>query len=471
MEISKLSDSSFNTSSRQLLPIDLFKQLSQLGSIEARVASISKGQALLNSQLGQILSVNTLDLKTGDRLQIRAGGNEQVPVLKVSKLAPQATILNAAANQNLAKVLTAAKPVAALIVSQQSNNTIIQLGDQRIIIPAQPDLKSGQLISVEKSADGKNIEIRPVNHLQVLKSAINQLLPQQARHQQPASLTQLVKLIQNISSTNYQPTAAAETNKGQGTNVFSQLEALIGSLPQLSKLDKTTIQQWVRYILPASQDRSDQAHSVATPYQLLQQLPKLEGSVGQQLRQWAQSLASTTGSQVQITNTGSKSIPDDLLLHTSREIIKLVDQSLGQQLLQQTSLRYQQELQQPLALSIAIPLNDQQKVQEMRLKIRQRKSEAGADKQSWDIHLDFEFGLLGLISTHLLLDDGRLSASFWSGNPETRQNIDSNLPDFKAQISRAGFDLGQFHSFPGKPPETNEHDKLDLPSTLLDIRV
>lgn len=471
MDISKLSDSTLNNSSRPLLPIDLFKQLSQLGSIEARVASISRGQALLNSQLGQILSANTLDLKTGDRLQIRAGGNEQVPVLKVSKLPSQPITLNAAANPNLAKMLTVTKPEAALIISQQTNNTLIQIGNQRISIPLQPGLKSGQLISVKKSVDGTNIGIRPINHQQVLKSAINQLLPQQTKTQDPAGLTQLVKLIQSISSTNYQPTVASETNKHQNSNIFKQLEALIGSLPQLSKFDKTTIQQWIQYILPPGQDKSDLAQSVSTPYQLLQQLPKTEGSVAQQLRQWAQSLASTTGSQQQVTKTESKRLPDDFLLHTSREIIKLVDQSLGHQLLQQTNLRYQQELQQPFALNIAIPLNDQQKIQEMRLKIRQRKSEAEADKQSWDIHLDFEFGLLGLVSTHLILDDGRLSASFWSSKPETRQKIDSNLSAFKAQISGAGFDLGEFHSFPGKPPETNERDKLDLPDTLLDIRV
>ena len=81
MDISKLSDPSLNTSSRPLLPTDLFRQLNQLGSIEARVAFISQGQALLNSQLGQILSANTLDLKAGDRLTIRAGGNQKNPVL------------------------------------------------------------------------------------------------------------------------------------------------------------------------------------------------------------------------------------------------------------------------------------------------------------------------------------------------------------------------------------------------------
>ncbi len=471
MDIPKLTDSLLNTNSRLLLPIDLFKQLNELGSIDARVASISKGQALLISQLGQILSANTLDLKAGDRLKIRVSGDQQTPALKVTKLLPQPITLNSSANRNLANSLAVSKPVAALIASQRANKTLIQVGNQRIAIRPQPDLKSGQLISLEKSADGKNIEIRPVNHQQVLKSAINQLLPHQAKTEQPAALTQLVKLIQSISSPNDQPATSGKTNKSQNTNVFNQLETLFRSLPQLSKLDKTTVQQWVRFALPVSTDKPDQARSLSTPYQLLQQLPKSESSIGIQLRQFSQSLVSTADSQPQIARTESNPVSDDLLLRTSREVLKLVEQSVGQQLLQQTNVRIQQELQQPFALNIAIPVNDPHGVQEMRLKIRQRTSEPEANKQSWDIHLDFEFALLGLISTHLLLDDDRLSASFWSRKPETQQKIDSNLSSFKAQISRAGFNLGEFHSFAGKPPDTSDRDKLDLPETLLDIRV
>lgn len=505
MEISKLSDTSPSSSSRLLLPADIYKQLSQLGSIEARVASISKGQAMLISQLGQILSANTLDLKVGDLLRIRADGNEQTPILKVSKLPPQAPRLNIAANQSLAQKLAATKPVAALVVSQRKNNTFIQIDNQLIKIQAQPDLKPGQLISLEKSTNGKNIEIRLVNHQQVLKSAVKQLLPQQAKAEQPTALTQLVKLIQGVSlklteavihselkqnsssqtgialekqpsspihlqaALSNQTNKASDASRLQNSNLFSQLEALTGSLPQLSKLDKTAIQQWVHYILVTGQSRSDSAQATLAPYQLLQQFPKLEASVSQQLKQWAQLLVIASQSQAGQAESSTKL--DELLLHTSREVIKLAEQSIGQQLLQKTNLRYQQELQQPIAFNIAIPLNDQQKIQELRLKIRQNKNESEPDKQSWDIHLDFEFGLLGLISTHLLLDEGTLSATFWSSKSQTQQIIDSNLSDFMAQISRAGFNLGQFHSFPGKPPATNEHDRSDMPETLLDIRV
>ncbi len=474
MDIPKLTDPTPNTSSRPLLPTDLFRQLSQLGSIEAKVALISKGQAILNSQLGQILSANTLDLKAGDRLQIRIGGNQQAPVLKVSKLPPQSVTLTTSRNQNLSGILLPTKPVSALVIGQQASNTLIQIGNQRIAIQAQPDLKSGQLISLEKSLDGKSLEIRPINHQQVLKSAINQLLPKQVNVQTPTALTQLARLIQGIAQTKTIQTA--NSNISQSTNVgsnnmslFTRLEALIESLPQLSRLDRTTIQQWLRYSLVAGQNRSDQAKLMSNPYQLLQQLPKTEASMRQLLQQWTGSPA--TASQPQTSQPDIKIQSDEILQHISRDIIKLVEQSASQQLLQQSNLRYQQELQQPIAMNITIPLSEQQKIQELRLKIQQRKGDAGQDKQSWDIHLDFEFGLLGLVSTHLLLEEDKLSASFWSGKRETQEKIESNLSDFKAQINRVGLKLGQFHSFPGKPPEINDRDKLVMPETLLDIKV
>ncbi len=505
MDISKLSDSPIFSSNRPLLPADLFNRLSQLGSIEARVALIGKGQALLNTQIGQILSANTLDLKAGDRLQIRAGGDQQTPVIKIRQLPPKPIILNSAANRSLSHVLSDSKPATALLTEQKTASTTIQLGGQRISIPTRLGLKTGQLISLEKSADGAKIEIRPTNHQQVLKSTINQLLPYQAKAQQTSAITQLVRVIQNIVAANTLPTTdigksqniiAQKNSLVPGTthtpwsatnqlpasistqsdspeslniNFFTQLATLTASLPQLSNIDKSTIQQWLRHILGASHNKTDRAETTNNLYQLLKQFPKSETSVAQQLKQWAVSIQSVSGAHTE--QTKKISMPEEVIQHLTREVTKLVEQSLGQQLLQQTNLRFQQELQQPIALNISIPLCDQNNAQNIQLKIRQRKSEAEPDKQSWDIHLNFELGLLGLISTHLLLDDSTLSVSFWSGKPETQQKIDSSLAEFKDQIIRAGFKPGQFHSFPGKPPETDERDELAMPDALLHIRV
>ena len=484
MDISKIPDNLSTPASRQLSPVELFRQITQLGSIDAKVALIERGQALLTTRLGQIISSNTLDLKQGDRLSIRLGEDAQNPVLKITKLPNPPTNLNSATNPSLNQALPTGKTISALVIGQQAGKTIIQLGRQQISIQSPVDLKPGQLITVAKSSGNQNIELRIVDHQQVLKSALNQLLPQQARPQQSAALTQLTKLIQatitaqstpsagrhqSISTTG-NTTSSAQLSQpatvSQSVNLFSQLQNLLSALPQLSKLDKNTIQQWVRYIVTTGQNRESDVQSTQNPYRLLEQLPKSEASVTQQLRLISAQIAQGTS-----TDVNAKTNLDESFQAIGKEIVKLVEQSASQQLLQQTNLRLQQELQLPIGLNLSIPLTDQQKNQELRLRIRQRNPEADPENQSWDIHLDFEFGVLGLISTHLLLDSNRLSASFWSQQAETRNKIESHLGDFKQQLTRAGYDLGQFHSFPGKPPEDSARDPMTMPETLLDIRV
>jgi len=487
MDISRIADSLSNSTSRQLLPVDLFRQITQLGSIEAKVALIDKGQALLNSQLGQILSSNTLDLKAGDRLNLRAAGSEQNPVLKITRLPPQPTTLSGITNHALNQVLANGKATVALVINQNPGKATIQLGSQKISIQSPVELKQGQLISLLKSANSQSIELRPVNNQQVLKSALGQLLPQQTRPQQSAALTQLARLIQtrvvtqtvqpNTENLTLQPiqsstlspqanppaseSASFNVQSPKSMNLFSQLASLLSSLPQLANVDKTTIQQWVRFIVATGQSRDTGTQTTSNPYQLLQQIAKSESSLIQHMQQ----------QQLPTAEADVKPKLDEPLLAMGKEIGKLADQSVSQQLLQQTNLRLQQELQLPFALSLAIPLTDQQKIQELRLRIRQRNREADPENQSWDIHLDFEFGLLGLISTHLLLDSNRLSASFWSEQVETQQKIDSNLTDFKQQLSHAGYDLGEFHSFAGKPPQESDQVTMSMPDTLLDIKV
>ena len=495
MDISRVSDSLSNATSRALSPVDLFRQITQLGSIEARVALIEKGQALLNTRLGQILSNNTLDLKQGDRLSLRAGGSEQSPVLKIVKLPVQPFSLSGTRNPLLNQAIPSGKAGSALVTGHQSGKTIIQLANQKISIQPAVDLKPGQLISLIKTASGQNIELRPIDHQQVLKSALSQLLPQQASAQQSTALTQLIRLIQTLTSAEpskpagvnqaVTPTAtfqsanqltatvnqpipvASNQSSAKPVDLVSQLANLLSTLPQLSNLDKPTIQRWVSYFIATSQSR-EPATSPQNPYQLLQQMAKSEGRIDQQLPQHQQGF--NQSNQTAKTDEARPNL-EASLLNSGKELVKLVEQSVSQQLLQQTSLRLQQELQQPIAFNLAIPLTDQQKNQELRLKIRQRKNESDPDRQSWDIHLDFEFGLLGMISTHLLLDDNTLSASFWSEQLETQQKIDRNLDSFKQQISRVGYDPGQFHSFPGKPPASTERETSHMPDSLLDIRV
>ena len=503
MDIPRISDLNPGPNTRSASAVEIFRQLTQLGSIEARVAAITRGQAILLTQLGQLTTSNALNLKAGDVIQIRADGNEQKPVLKVSVGAEKPVMLETAKHPSLAREIPAAKPVSAILVEQQADNTKIKVGKQIFTIPRQAGLKPGQLVSLSKTTNSNTIEIKPVDHRQVLKSAISRLLPQQSAHRDNSGITQLVKLVQSISrslpladqkamlSTPVKPTAATQlpgklpngiistpsstppslnTQLAQTTVPINNLvQTLLASIPSISRLDKATLEHWVSRLL-TSEPTNQPAPRINTQ-QLLQLIPKTEASVVQLL----QKITQQNPNQHPVTNQANaaeiKAPLEEPLQLLARDIIKLVEQSSSQQLLQQTSLRYQQELQQPLVLNLAIPINDEQKTRELRLKIRQKHRASETQQQCWDIHFDFEFGLLGLISTHLVLEENTLSASFWSEQPDTQVKIDNGLDDFKQQLNRAGFDLGQFYSFVGKPPVEAEEPMMPASEALLDIKV
>ncbi len=481
MDISGLSNLLINQNSQQLLPATLFDRLAQQGPIQASVASISKGQAVLTSQLGQILTANTLDLKVGDQLSIRSDSNSHRPTLKVSLLPQQPITLNRSNNKSLASIFVSARQVTAVVVNQGKSNTIIKAGNQRIKIQPLPELKIGQLVSLTKSSKSEGIEVRPVNHEQLLKSAVGRLIPQRISSKGPAALVQVVNLIHafvrpgsgtamqfvnpalNHSSGN---AALPSIKKNLSGNL---LETLIRSIPETSKIDRATIRQWIGYIINPGQDKIDQPPLTQNPYRLIESLAKSETAITQQLKQLiATSKQKTIANPDQVSKTG---VDDEVFQMVGRDLIKLSEQSLGQKLFQQSSLRLQQEQQQPLLLHLAIPLNDQEKLTELGLKIQQRKSESDPENQIWDIRLDFEIGSLGKIATHLSLSGNTVSASFWSGKTETQKKIESGMDDFQIQISSAGFTLGQFHSFHGKPPQDNSGDEHEMPEALLDIRV
>ena len=482
MDISGLSNQITSLNSQTVLPEILFQRLAQMGSISASVASISKGQALLTSQLGQILTANTLDLKVGDRLTIRSNNHSQRPALKVSLQPPQPFTINTATNKSLGRILTPAKSATAVIVNQFKAGTTIESGNQQFKTQSLPDLKIGQLISLTKSSRGDSIEIRPINHQQILKAAVGRLIPQQVTQGSSSDIVKAVRLVNDFAQSNgnlaktmqlvnatiSQASAKAElaiNNNGPA----SSLEVLIRSMPELSKLDSATIRQWLSRIINPVKSNIDREPLAQSPHQLLQGLAKSETDVIQQLKQFVAS--SKQDSAPAPDHSVKKGVNEEALQMTGRELVKVGEQSINQQLFQQTSLRLQQEQQQPLLLHLSMPLNDQDKLTELGIMIRQRKPESDPQNQVWEIRLDFEAGSLGDISTHLSLSGDTVSASFWSRKIETQQKIESSLNDFQTQITQAGLVPGQFHSFHGKPSQEKSVDIAGMPETLLDIRV
>jgi hypothetical protein len=489
MEISNLPPSAPSTGKPADTQLDVLSRLRQLGSVPARVVSVANGQALLSTRLGEITGSNALKLKAGDTVQVRLDGDKLSPVLKVTPSQDQVTLLVASKFLKLLPLLPANRSTLATVVSQQGNNTLLQLGSVQTSIPLQSQLKAGQLLTIVHREASGTIEVKPVNHHQVLRSALAQLISARPQPSATNQLQPLLQLVQSVLAINSgQAPSATATDKSQNSpggtvshanngsalpsaTLASRLELLIRSLPTVTSLSPRAIQKSIELATHSTLGaKPEKGLSNSNPLSVLRQLPQSEQGLNQLIQALLKINPKQADAEVhQLKKTTFNN--DEPLLMQFRDAIKLTEQSLNQQLFQQTSLRFQQEHQQPVAFNLNIPYLEQQTVKSLLLKIRQKSKEAIAENQAWEIRLSFEFGLLGLISTHILLDGDTLSTSFWAVEETTKNKINDALPDFKQQLIKSGFNLGHFFCYLGQPPPESDNTFSPVPDSLLDIKV
>ena len=484
---------------------DTLDKLLQLGGLDARVARVDKSGILLATRLGEIIGKNSLDLKKGDLVHIRLVESDKSPVLKVRKTTAEPVVLHAAQHKALYQALKPNQTTSALVIQQRPGNIRIQIGNAEYTISQPINLKKGQILNLEPRPQNNTIEIKPVNSAQVLKSVLSHLLPRQSNPESRNALSRLLRILQpqpdqpagnsqvlkpgaiaakseasQLLPVDHKTTALREqinvTNPGSKpvdkllVDLAGRLSALLGSLPSISSINSRVIKQWIAYEGLIKIPNANQSSVAQNPLAVLHQLPDNEAALKQLVqllfrnRSGPDEVSNKPGNEPETrANEGSSSL--------IRDILKLVEQSLNQQLLQKVNARHQQELQLPIALNLTIPVADKQSINDLRLKIGQKDSAANAEKQCWDIHLSFEFGNLGLISSHINLDGDLLSTSFWSTQPDTKQKIDQALPDFIQQLGNTGFIVGQFYSFAGLPAQDGDSDMPPYSDALLDIKV
>ena len=490
MEISKILSTPLPRSNVADSQIDLLNRLQQLGSIPARVLSIDNGQALLSTRLGEITGNNALNLKKGDVVQVRLAGDNQNPVLKISTSQTQSTLLPANKFPKILSILQSTTSATAFVVKQQGNSTLVQLRGSQASLPLTSQHKVGQLLNIKNNVNTGVIEIKPVNHEQVLKSALSQSIhnkPQLSTDNKLLPLLQMLKTSVKASSgvsAQASPLTTSQIQTGINSamatpdipktmiTLISGLQALTRSLPTIATLDQRTIQKWIQHITQSSLSDKTAKGALPTtnPLSVLHQLPKGE----QNLSQLFQILMKPDQTQEnfkvnQLKKTGADNVEPTLMQF--REAVKSGEQSINQQLFQQVSLRLQQEFQQPIAFNLNLPFTEHQTVKSLKLKIRQKNKNASPENQAWEIKLSFEFGLLGLISTHIVLDGDTLSTNFWADKETTKVKIDNAIPEFKNQLIKNGFNLGSFFCYPGKPSNADNDEFNPMPDSLLDIKV
>jgi hypothetical protein len=269
-----------------------------------------------------------------------------------------------------------------------------------------------------------------------------------------------------------QPAPAQATNlSGQpvGANaaVPPALQPLLQLVTRFPEIDATQIKKWLefaRLIQPSNATVSSAAP--ADIFRLLNQFSE-GGSFSRELSQAMQQNSKAADGDSPVARAQAQ----ETLLQQAREGVKLIEQSLSQNLLQRATLGLQQETQQPFSLSLALPFIEDQETKSLYIDLAERNQAQEEDDKSWDIRLSFELAGLGAISCHLVLEGRAIAASFYSEQAQTRERIETELPQLRQQLSRAGFAPGEFHSFPGKPASNRAPTSADFPEALVDIEV
>jgi hypothetical protein len=396
-------------------------------SIVAKTAEISPpaitGSEKIQSEINTAPATNNRQINALLRQINKTGNNfsDPVTVVKpvVSEPKSQATTTRPAIQSNIR---------GAAITDQVNASTITASGEK--INPT----------AVNAESDRSNIESRPI-----------------VADRQPVTSSQTPQ-IPGTTSQAGKPSTASTTP--------TTLQMLLQWVPRLAEMNVTQIKQWFEFanLIRRPKAKADLTATI-DPVSSLNKLIS-EASFSRELTETIQlKLKAAAGEDAPKAKTPAQ----DILQQTVRDGIKLVEQSLSQNLLQRASLGLQQETQQPLSLSLVLPFLEKQEVKPIQIDLSQRNESSQDNDSGWDIRLSFEFEGLGPISCHLFLEGRALAASFYSDQDQTRNRIDQALPELKQQLISAGFTNCEFHSFPGAPANTPPPARTGYSESLIDI--
>jgi len=260
-----------------------------------------------------------------------------------------------------------------------------------------------------------------------------------------------------------QSTTASVSVNGPGT-----LQMLLQWVPRIAELNVTQIKQWFEFASLIRTPRSSSTLSTtADPVRSLNKLMD-QATFSRELDQVLQlKIKTATGDDA----PPAKSQQQEMLQQYARDGVKLIEQSLTQNLLQRATLGMQQETQQPLSISLVLPFLEKQEIKPIQIDLSQRGESMEDSDNGWDIRLSFEFEGLGPIACHLFLEGQAVAASFYSEQEQTRNWIEQALPDLAQQLHSAGFTNCEFHSFPATLAKTGPVVTTAYSESLIDIEV
>ncbi|MDH3535243.1 MAG: flagellar hook-length control protein FliK [Gammaproteobacteria bacterium] len=254
----------------------------------------------------------------------------------------------------------------------------------------------------------------------------------------------------------------------RGATGSGALWPLLQLVTRFPEIDAARLKSWFEFaglVRPSGSDQADARAMRAGA--MLKQLADPESFA----TELARSLRSSNGKPTDTDAAANRQTTAESLLPQIREGVKLVEQSLAHNLMQRAALGLQQETQQPLTLSLALPLLEAQQVKTLHVELTQRNQAQQEADSGWDIRLGFDFADLGPVSCHIVVEGLAVAASFYCEREPTRERIGAALPQLRQRFCTAGFSPGEFHSFPGRAAPEPTPSAADFCESLIDIEV
>jgi hypothetical protein len=474
---------------------DILNNLQQAGLFRAIVVQQKGNQVVLDTAFGKVSGKSPDALKAGDEILARMTSLQPEPTLKIEQHIAKLVSLPRAQFKGLAQY-SATTYTAAKVIQQTENQTLLKINQQLVPITRQNTLQVGETLLLR--ADGPNhLQLLRIQPQSILKAALSALIP---RALQPQGRQYDLSTLQNFAREITAKDTQALINRAniktaellnqqaasQSPAAHSAKSPVAENIVRPSELKVLT--DIIRSLsAPLANAENIKPQALQQAFSLLalikSEMPPNPNNLGQQLQHLYQELKQSPETFRQLVqqifqhsqNADQKTVHHeralvDLSSTLKLELMQQTEQSLTHLLSQQSSTRLQLEQHQPLNLFLNIPIQVDQQSRNLQLKIQQkRRPDLDENVQSWEIDLSFEFGLLGMITTRILLQDNKISANFWAHQKETKNLIDTHLEQFKTQLTKAGFTLGLFDCFEGPAPQATTSKPYYMSDNLVDL--
>lgn len=304
----------------------------------------------------------------------------------------------------------------------------------------------------------------PLQALETHSAETSIARPKQAPSQAPLNSTSkstesAARLIDNSTATQKPASGASETRAWQ--------QQIQQQLPQWSRLDAAMLKSWIA-LPPLNSLNSAPKSPVATAAASQADSPIM------MLIRLLGGLKQLTEATPQPRQPSAKADAPPEPPPALQQLGRQLEQQLVKTLVQQASQTLHNEPQQPLQLQLAIPLQLEQQTRELKLKLREhRNPEADSISSQWEIQLQFELPVLGLIQSRLLLQDRHISTWFWSELSSTRALLQQHQQDLRERLGLLGYQMPVMEVLPGAAPQggTELDWYVNEAKGLLDLQV